>query len=75
MSKHRFCEISSSVQKIAKFKSNYILEISRLRALKLYIMCSYFKSLNFSDIHSGAIAESFRENCFHEIKIFLKNLN
>ena len=63
MSKNRFCEISSSVQKISKFKSNYILEISRLRALKPYIICSYFKFLNFSDTHSEAIAESFRENC------------
>ena len=42
---------------------NYINGISRSRALKWYIICSYFKSLNFfSDTHSGAIGESFREN-------------
>ena len=28
-------------------KSNYIFEISRSRASKLYITCSYVKSLNF----------------------------
>ena len=32
-------------------------------ASKLYIICSYFKSLNFSDSRSRAIAELFRENC------------
>ena len=39
-------------------------EISISRALKLYIICSYSKSLKFfSDSHSGAISESFRKNC------------
>ena len=28
-------------------ESNYIFKISRLRALKLYVICSYFKSLKF----------------------------
>ena len=43
-------------------KKFYINGISRSHALKWYIICSYFKSLNFLDIRSGAIGESFLEN-------------
>ena len=59
-------------------ENNYICKISRLRASKLYIICSYFKSLTFYDISSGAIGESFREilltnsrnqNIFKKLKI------
>ena len=40
----------------------YINGISRSRALKWYIICSYFKSLIFLDTHSRAVGESFCEN-------------
>ena len=47
--------------KISKLKSNYILKISRLHALKLDTLCSYFKSLNFFRIsfwsHCGVILQ------------------
>ena len=46
--------------RLDRVKSNYILEISRLRALKLYTICSYFISLNIFRI---SILESFCENC------------
>ena len=53
--------------------------ISRLRASKLYIICSYFESLKFfSDTHSGAIGGVILRKVAHKvakIKIFLKNLN
>ena len=59
MSKNRFHEILSEKVLIKSRnlefrKSNYIFEISRSRASKLYIICLYFKSLKF---FSGAIAE------------------
>ena len=44
-------------------ESNYIFEISRPRALKWYITCSYFKSMKFFEQPFGAIAEPFCENC------------
>ena len=41
-------------------ESNYIFKISRLRASKLYIKCSYIKKFEFfSDTHSGAIGGHF----------------
>ena len=44
-------------------RKKYINGISRLHALKWYIICSYFKSLKcFSNTHSRAIGESFRKN-------------
>ena len=45
---------------ISRFhESNYIFEISISRASKLFIICSYFKSLKF---YQTAIPEPFREN-------------
>ena len=40
----------------------YHFKLSRLRASKLYVICSYFKSLKSFHTHSGAIGKSFREN-------------
>ena len=49
----------------AKFKylakQFYINGISRSRALKRYIICSYFKSLKF--FRTPILAKSFGENC------------
>ena len=44
-------------------EDNYKFKIARLRASKLYIICSYFKSLNFFQTFAPEpLGESFCEN-------------
>ena len=81
MSKNRFREISSSVHKIAKFK--YFVKAITCSKSPNQVLQSYIQYIHilkifktFSDSHSGAISESFRENCSksREIKIFFSNI-
>ena len=67
MNTKKFREICfcSYFREIGIFReSNYIFEISRPRALQMmYNMFIILKFEIFSNSRSGAIAESFRENC------------
>ena len=74
----KFLEVFIKSRNLKFRESNYTFEISRPRALKWYITCSYFKSLKFFEqpfrSHCGAISrklliKSRNQNIFPIFKI------